>query len=194
MFSAQSFSPNSPPGEVVPLIGADRTLFPSRERKSSGDAEASRIPASGNSITAANGAGFPSARRSPNASIDESLGRGAESRRVRLTWYTSPAAIDSRMLSTLRANSDCESDDDHEDRLGPIHGREARGSELVGRRRSKRAQTGTPSKGMTTAHHPVESRAERSDVRSTRPDATKPPTTTRGSMRWAVRVDGATIR
>ena len=33
------------------------------------------------------------------AVLDAGLGSGARSRRVRLTWYTSPAAISSRMVS-----------------------------------------------------------------------------------------------
>jgi hypothetical protein len=97
MFSAQSFSLKSPPVDVVPFIGAERTREPSRAKKSSGDADAIRISSDGSSITAEKGAGFAAASRSPNASIDASWGSGADNWRVRFTWYTSPAAMELRM-------------------------------------------------------------------------------------------------
>ena len=97
MFSAQSFSLKSPPVDVVPLIGAERTREPSRAKKSSGDADAILRPSSGSSITAENGAGFAAESCSPKASMDASGESGADNWRVRFTWYTSPAAMELRM-------------------------------------------------------------------------------------------------
>ena len=84
-------------------------------------------------------------------------GSGAESRRVRFTWYTSPAAIDARIDRTPAMNSASESELVQASAGGPRHGGPGQGR--AGRTLAKRAQIGAPSNGSTTAQNPVESSA-----------------------------------
>src|SRR5439155_7130788 len=168
----------------VPLIWRDSTTAPSGRRKRSGDADATWTPAEGRRTTAAYGAGLPSARAAPSAATSASGGSGAESCRHRLTWYTSPAAIASRMVSTPLPNPSSSRLDVHASRAGPRQG--APGQGRAGRTDAKRAHTGSPSNGSTTAQVPEPSSAPRSDVRSTRPVSNRPPTTARSAGRSAI--------
>src|SRR5690606_22926196 len=63
-------------------------------------------------------------------------------------------------------------------RAGPTQAGPGQGR--AGRTRAKRAHTGSPSKGSTTAQNPSLSRAARSEVTSTSSVASRPPTTARG--------------
>ena len=85
-FSARSLPVKGTPGGFVPLIGDDETMSPSRDRKRSGEAEATRQSAAGTRTTAENGAGLPSARAAPRAATSAVGSTGADSLRVRLTW------------------------------------------------------------------------------------------------------------
>src|SRR5690606_18292652 len=149
----------------VPLIGEDATRSPSRRRNISGDADATWQPIDGNRTTAEYGAGLPRPSAAPSAATSAPGGSGADSRRVRLTWYTSPAAIAARMASTPAQNPSRSSEVVHVHGSGPRHGGPGHGR--AGRDSAKRASTGSPSNGSTTAHSPELSRAARSEVTST---------------------------
>src|SRR5581483_757869 len=102
---------------------------------------------------------------------------GAESTRHRLTSYTSPAAIASRMATTPLPNASPSRLDVHADNGGPTHSGH---SNRVEPTESKRAQTTLPSKLTTTTHEPRESSADRSEVRSRTPVKQRSPTTATG--------------
>ena len=87
-------------------------------------------------------------------------------------------------------------------RRGPGPPREARARAVAGRTVAKRAHTGSPANGITTAQNPAESSAARSEVTSTRSVHSRPPTTASGAAagrgrcgRWAAarRVTAARI-
>ena len=126
--------------------------------------------------------GCPRPGPRPRAATSPPGGSGAESRRVRFTWYTSPAAIDARIDRTPAMNS----------RLGErarprVGGRalatagRARGG--PGARWRSGRRSARPRTGSTTAQNPCESRAARSSVRSTRSVASRPPTTAKRDLR-----------
>ena len=156
-------------------MGRDSTTSPSRERNRSGDADATWQPTAGMRTTALYGAGLPSASAAPRAATSPPGGSGAESRRVRFTWYTSPAAIDARIERTPSMNSGSVSELVQASGSGPTHGGPGQGR--AGRTLAKRAQIGVPSKGSTTAQKPCESSAARSssDRRDPSPGARRRP-------------------
>ena len=90
-------------------MGEDHTRRPSRRRNCSGEADATARPADGTRTTAAYGAGLPVASAAPKAAmspLEPGPGSwGAESRRVRLTWYTSPRPMAARMSRTPSSKS-----------------------------------------------------------------------------------------
>src|SRR5436309_2340587 len=104
---------------------------------------------------------------------------GADNTRHRLTSYTSPSAIASRIATTPSQNSDSDRLDVHDARAGPSHG--APGQGRAGRTDANRAHVTDPSNPSTTAQNPDESSAARSLVTSTSPVARRPPTTASGS-------------
>ena len=175
-FSARSLALKAVPVGAVPLIGRDSTTAPSRRRKSSGDADASSTP--GRRTTAPNGAGFPDRNRPPRATMSAAGETGADSTRHRLTSYTSPAAMASRMATTPFPNASVSRLDVHSPEPGPTHEGQASG---MGPAPSNRAQTTSPSNVTATTQAPVESRADRSDVTSRSPVKQRPPTTATGS-------------
>ena len=80
---------------------------------------------------------------------------------MRFTWYTSPAAIAARIARTPASNSASASE------LRPGVGRAARATAgpatgRAGRTSAKRAQTGAPSNGSTTAQNPAD--VERGEI------------------------------
>ncbi len=159
-------------------MGRDSTTSPSRERNRSGDADATWQPTAGMRTTALYGAGLPSASAAPRAATSPPGGSGAESRRVRFTWYTSPAAIDARIERTPSMNSGSVSELVQAVRVGP-HPRRAgpgAGGAHVGEASADR--------GALEGEHdgPEAVRVERGQVvvRSTRSVARRPPTTASG--------------
>ena len=188
-FSARSFTRNPSGVAAVPLIGDDHNRSPSRSRNRSGDAEATWIPWAGSRTTAENGAGLPSASAAPSAATSAPAGSGAANTRVRFTWYTSPAAIAAQIARTPALNAVSSSDVRHASGATPTQGAPRHGRAAC--TRSKRAQTGVPEKGSTTAQYPELSSAPRSLVTSRRPVRSRSPTTARGAAWRGTTMAGA---
>jgi hypothetical protein len=142
-FSARSLSRNSSGAAAVPLIGEDHTRRPSRRRNRSGDADATCTPAAGTRTTAEYGAGFPTASAAPRAATSASGATGAQSWRVRFTWYTSPASMAARIARTPFSKPSWSSDDRHAPRGGPTQRGPRQGR--AGRTVANRANVGRPS-------------------------------------------------
>ena len=81
-------------------MGLDHTRRPSRRRNRSGEAEATCTPADGHAHDGRVGGRVALASAAPSAATSAPAGAGADSTRQRFTWYTSPAAMASRMVST----------------------------------------------------------------------------------------------
>src|SRR6266540_768101 len=84
----------------------------------------------------------------------------------------------SLMAVTPARNPAPSSDDVQAPRAGPRQGGPGQGR--AGRTSANRAHTGGPSNGSTTAQNPWPSSAARSDVTSTSPVSSRPPTTASG--------------
>ena len=163
---------------AVPLMGDDQTRSPSRDRNRSGEAEATWTPWAGSADDRAERRRVALGERgAERGDVGVRRAAGVDSRRVRLTWYTSPAAIASRIERDARLER-------RPGRGSMVHVASARPATAapatVGPdgRGAKRAHTGRPvEREDDRPAAPAPSSAARSEVTSTRSVSSRSPTT-----------------